>query len=108
MSITPTSTRARGLIISCNGKYVSLKRKSFVKTFSVEETDKTNPAIILYRVFNSLESADVRLIDGLFTYTGNCELGKYVLTQSKENSLLKLSIPQSSIEVEFNSFYVII
>ena len=103
-SISPTSTRAKGLVISCNGKEVSFKRNDFIKTFSVDELDKTNPAIMLYRVFTSLESADVKLIDGYFTYTGNSELGKYILKQDKNNAFVSLSIPQADINIDFKAF----
>ncbi len=101
--VSPTSSRAKGLVISCSSKEVSFKRKTFSKTFPVEEIDKTNPAVILHRVFTSLESADIKLIDGAFIYSGNCELGKYILTQNKDNSLKSLSVPQAHIEFEFTS-----
>ena len=101
VSITPISTRAKGMIISCNGKEISFKRKNFIKSFRIEEIDKTNPALILYRVLTSLDSAQTNLIDGEFTYTGKCELGKYILTQKKDNSFSSLSIPQADIKIEF-------
>ena len=90
------------MIISCNGKEVSFKRKNFEKTFPIERIDKTNPAVILYQIFSSLDVAEVHLIDEEFIYTGNCSLGKYILTQSKDNSLKSLSIPQAEIEIIFN------
>ena len=101
ISLTPTSTKAKGMIISCNGKEVSFKRKSFKKSFPIENIDKTNPAVILYQVFSSLDSAAVSLIDDEFIYTGSCSLGKYILTQKKDNSLKSLSIPQADIEINF-------
>ena len=97
--ITPTSTRAKGLVISCNGREVTLKRKSFEKTFSIKDIDKTNPAIILYQVFTSLGDAKTQLIEGDFTYTGNCSLGKYILKQRKDNSIVSLEIPQADIQI---------
>jgi len=99
--VTPTSTRAKGLVISCNGKEVTFKRNKLIKTFDIYELDKTNPAIIFYQVFASLPDAEVHLIDGVFTYTGNCSLGKYILKQSKKNELLSLEIPQSDIYITF-------
>ena len=102
VSVIPSSTSAKGLVISCNGKEVTLKRKTFVKTFLFDEIDKTNPAVILYQVFSSLDSAQNKLIDDKFTYTGNCSLGKYILTQNKDNSFKTLTIPQAEIEINFS------
>ena len=101
ISVTPSSTRAKGLVISCNGKEVTFKRNKLSKTFDISQLDKTNPAIILYQVFSSLPEAEVSLIDGVFTYTGTCSLGKYILKQNKTNELISLEIPQADIEVEF-------
>ena len=100
--VIPDSTKAKGMIISCNGKEVSFKRKNFETSFSIDKIDKTNPALLLYQVFSSLESANVNLIDGEYTYTGNCSLGKYILTQNKDNSLKSLSVPQAEIEINFS------
>ena len=101
VSVIPVSTRAKGLVISCSGKEVTFKKNKFVKTFSVDEIDITNPAVILYQVFSSLDSAQVSLIEDEFTYTGNCSLGKYILTQKKDNSFKSLTVPQAEIEIIF-------
>jgi hypothetical protein len=103
VSITPTSTRAKGLVISCNGKEVTFKRNKLKTTFDISELDKTNPAIIFYQVFSSLSDAEVKLIDGVFTYTGNCALGKYILKQTKRNELLSLEIPSADILITFQT-----
>ena len=100
--VIPSSTRAKGLIISCNGKEVSFKRKDFIKKYPIEEIDKTNPAVILYQVFTSIENAKVNLADDEFTYTGNCSIGKYILVQRKDNSFSSLTFPEADISVHFN------
>ena len=103
VSIIPTSTRAKGMVISCNGKEVTFKRNKLIKTYDISELDKTNPAIILYQVFSSLDTADVKLIENAFTYTGSCSLGKYILKQNKNNELLSLSLPSANIEIDFQT-----
>lgn len=102
IKFTPTSTKAKGLIITCNGKELIFKRKNFSKSFKVDEIDKTNPALILYQVFSSLESAEVNLIDDKFCYKGNCSLGKYILKQNKDNSFHSLEIPMAEISIMFD------
>jgi len=101
VSISPSSTRAKGMVISCNGKEVIFKRNNLVKAFEIGEISKRNPAVLLHQVFSSLESADVKLIDNCFTYTGNCSLGEYILKQAKDNSFVSLSFPQADIEIDF-------
>ena len=101
VSITPTSTRAKGLIISCSENEVTFQRNKLKKTFKRDEIDLTNPAVILYEVFNKLENADVKLIDDKFTYTAKTSLGNFVLVQDKNNNLISLSLPEADIEIEF-------
>ena len=103
ISITPTSTRAKGLVINCDGKTVSFMRKDFVKTFEIGEMDKTNPALLLQQVFSNLQSAQVNLIDGFYTYSGNCSLGNYILKQSRENAFVSLEFPRAGIRIDFNA-----
>ena len=102
ISLVPTSTKAKGMIISCNGKEVTLKRNKLVKTFDVGEIDKTNPALLLQQVFTSLGEAETSLVDGMFTYSGKCSLGNYILKQGKDNKLISLTFPQAYISITFN------
>jgi hypothetical protein len=50
------------------------------------------------RFFSFFDTADVKLIENAFTYTGSCSLGKYILKQNKNNELLSLSLPSANIE----------
>ena len=101
VTLTPTSTRAKGTVISCNGKEVTFRRKGFVKTFDISEIDKTNPAVLLSGIFSDLPNAEVKLIDGVFTYTGKCMLGNYILRQNTDNTFKSLTLPQAGVEVVF-------
>ena len=98
---TPTSTRAKGMVISCNGSEVTFKRNKLIKTFEASKLDKTNPAVLLQGIFTSLDAAGVNLIDGVFTYSGKCPLGSYVLKQAGDNRLLSLELPQAGIYLDF-------
>jgi len=102
INITPTSTRAKGMVISCNGREVALRRNNLVNTFDVGEIDKTNPAVLLHQVFANLDAAEVNLIEGAFTYSGRCSLGNYILKQGRDNKLISLAFPQADISITFS------
>ena len=103
LSITPTSTRAKGTVISCDSGKVTFKRNNLVKSFDIGEIDKTNPAVLLHQVFSELENAEVSLVDGVFQYSGKCSLGSYILKQKKDNSIVSIEFPQAGISVVSNA-----
>ena len=103
VSITPTSSSAEGMTIKCDGKEVTFTKGDMTKTFDKNELDKTNPSIILFEVFASLESANVKLIDDEYTYSGKTSVGNYILTQDKNNYFKSIKIPDANIEISFQN-----
>lgn len=103
VSIMPTSSNAEGMIIKCDGKEVTFTKGDMTKSFDKNELDKTNPSVILFEIFSSLENAEVKLVDGEYTYSGKTSVGNFVLTQNKNNCFKNIKIPDADIEIEFQN-----
>ena len=104
VSVTPTSTGAKGMTIKYDGETVSFTRNGMVKEFPRSSLDSTNPAVVLYEVFSSLENAperEVSLKNSTFHYVGTTSAGTFTLIQNKSNSIKSVSVPDAQIEIEF-------
>lgn len=102
--ITPLSSYAAGMTISCDGKTVTFTQGDFVKSFDKSSLDSTNPAILLYEVFSyleALEKVNSYVKDEDFVIKGKTSIGTFTLIQSKNNKMKSLSIPDANIEIEF-------
>ncbi len=65
--ITSTSTNAAGLTISCNGREVVFTKGDMIKRESVDNIDKTNPAVVLWYVFTAVQNGSDKTPLGTFT-----------------------------------------
>lgn len=104
LSVTPTTTRAAGMIITYDGKNVTFSQKSMLSTFNKNTIDSTNPAVVLYQVFKAVESTDlsqVKRVENTFQYTGKTDIGDFVLIQNEDNSFDTLTIRGADIIVTF-------
>ena len=105
VSITPTSSYAKGMTIKFDGKKLSFA-KSGIKTreFEREDIDSTNPAVVLYEVFSSIENTkpiEVSVKKSGFHYVGTTSVGTFSLIQGKSGELKSISVPDASIEIIF-------
>lgn len=94
-------TKAAGLVIKCDGERVYFILGDTVRDNAVGEVDVTNPALILYQVFFSLNSAVSSVIDGGCVLSGTCGAGNYALTLSKAGDFKNLSLPSAGIVIDF-------
>ncbi len=104
LSVTPTSTRASGMFITYDGQKVTFDRHSITYSFDKSEIDPTNPALVLYEVFSSVESMDlntVKTVDNEFYYRGKTSVGDYVLIQNTDNSYKSIEIADADINITF-------
>lgn len=104
LSVAPTSTRASGMFITYDGKTVTFDRHSMIYSFDKSEVDSTNPALVLYEVFSSVESMDlnaVEILDNEFRYSGKTSVGDYVLIQNIDNSYKSIEIADADINITF-------
>ena len=101
VSVEVLDTKAKGLKIKCDGKTVCFTQWSFEKVFPVEKIDVTNPAVVLFNVFSTLESAQVTMNDGSYYFTSKIPAGTYTLIMSKANKIISVSVPESKIYIEF-------
>lgn len=104
VTVIPTNTKAKGLMITYDGKIVTFKKDKMEKSFEGKLLDNTNPAMLIYNVFSYLEIAEdieVKKVENEFQYTGKTPLGDFVLIQSNNNTLKSLSVPMADIYIEF-------
>ena len=105
VSITATSSYAKGTTIKCNGKTVTYIRKNVKKRFEREIIDSTNPAVLLYEVFEYLEGQKTlspKITDDGFLYEGKTSLGAFTLIQDRENRIVSITVPDADIEIIFS------
>ncbi|MFR5875725.1 MAG: lipoprotein [Eubacterium sp.] len=104
LSITPTTTNAAGMSITYNGADVTFNKDGMKKTISADKINNTNPAIVLYEVFNYIETTEdlsVERVDDSFQYTGKTSLGNFILVQNKDNSFDYIEFPNADISIVF-------
>ena len=64
--VTVNSTNAAGLTISCDGKEVVFSKGNMIKREMRENIDSTNPAVLLWEVFNAIENDSTKTSLGNF------------------------------------------
>lgn len=104
VTIQPTSTKAVDLIIKCDGKKVYFNKDNFSKSFDFGEIDNTNPAKLIYGVFDCLkneENYEVKRVNDCFQYVGKAPVGNFVLIQNDDNTLKSLTIADANITINF-------
>ena len=104
ISITPTSTNAAGMTISCDGKTVTFQKEDLIKSYDMNTIDSTNPAVLLYEVFRYLddtETLNVGSVGELREVSGKTSVGNFTLTLNSDDTLNTLSVPAAMISVIF-------
>lgn len=96
--ITATSTNAKGLTISCDGKNVTYSYGKMMKKVEITLVSKTNPAILLYNAF--LSNDDIIYQDGKYIKSGMMNIGKYRLLIDSNGLPLRLDVNDISIIFE--------
>ncbi len=103
LTVTPTTTLAAGMVMSCDGKMVTFNRNDMIKSLPVAKVSAYNPSVVLYEVISSLSILHSEKVNDGYSYNGTTSVGEFVLLQSKDNNYISLSIPQADIEVEFKN-----
>lgn len=98
--ITPTSTNASGMTISCNGKTVAFSRRDMLNKADKSKVSPYNPAVLLYDVLTSAELG--KKSDDNYIFGGKTSVGNYILTVNKSAELLSLNIPDAEFSIEFD------
>lgn len=104
VTVQPTSTKAVDLIIKCDGKKVYFNKGEFSKEFDFSEIDNTNPAKLIYSVFDylkSVEEPEVKRVNDCFQYVGKAPIGNFVLVQNDDNTLKSITIADANITINF-------
>ena len=101
VSVIPTSTAAQGMTIKCDGQTVTFQKDNMVIPFATENTDVTNPAVILYEVFTSLTDAQAAKNGECFEYRDVVGAGGYVLQQNLQGDFTQLDLPSAGIHITF-------
>jgi hypothetical protein len=104
ITVRVLSTRAKGLTMSYDGVSLVFDYDGMPLDLAGANFEKTNPAIMLYDVFSSLEELtpdSVSRLENGFCYRGATALGDYVLIQNDSGSLVSLTFRSSDISVKF-------
>lgn len=104
VEIKVTSTNASGMSIIYDGEKVSFNYDDIVIDYNADKIDYTNPAIIIFDVFNYLNNEDnlsVLKIDNGFKYEGKTNLGEFILIQNEDLSYDSLVLKNANINIKF-------
>ena len=102
VDVTVLSTQAEGLVMSYNGQDLTFTYEDFSHAVDGKDFEPTNTAIIIYEVFESLNTtAQSKKIDGGYQHFGKITLGDYVLLQNDDNSLKSIEIRSAGIFISF-------
>lgn len=101
--ITPTTTNAKGMTISCNGECVMFSQGSFFDSIAVSNSSINNPARVLYDVLSSLDSSSKSIASKTCTYSGKTLSGKFVLVQDASGEYKSVSLADSGLNITFNN-----
>jgi len=103
VTVTATSTNAKGLTISYNGSELQYAYGDMNYAVS-SQPQITNPAVAVYDAFASLKAAESnhasKTEDG-FEYRGQSALGDFVLLQYDDNTYKSLYFTDADIKFEF-------
>jgi len=102
VSVLINDTNAAGMVIKCDGESVTFTQGNMKKAFPVSDIDVTNPALVLYQVFTSIETSNARLGGDGYLFSGTVSAGEYTLTVSKAGEYKALSLSGAKISVKFN------
>ncbi len=104
VSVTVDSTSAKGMVMTYDGKTLTFDFADFSYDINGRNFEKRNPAIVLYEVFdyiNSTEQLNAKKIDGGFKYEGKISLGDFILIQNDDNSFSALTMRGVDYKIEF-------
>lgn len=103
-AVTVTSTNAKGLEMVYDGELLTMCYKDYAYELDAQHFENTNPAIVLYQVFDSLtlEQTKKTKIDGGYKYEGVIPLGAYVLIQNDDETISSLSFKSIDYNITFS------
>lgn len=104
--VTVTSTNAKGMKMEYNGSELSFTYDDFSYSLDAKEFEKSNVAVIVYDVFdyiNSSEQSNVQKLDLAFKYDGKISAGNFTFIQNDDNSLRSIEIKENDFKIEFQN-----
>lgn len=104
VTVTATSTNAKGMCIVYNGKSANFKYLEMEYEIVSDKIDDTNPAKAIYDAFEALKSGfpdnASKTADG-FRYDGKSALGSFTLLQKDDYTYKSLHFKDANISIDF-------
>ena len=104
VSVDVLTTSAQGLRMNCDGKNLTFVYDGCSYAVNTSGFEKTNPAIVVYEVFdylNSAEQINAKKIEGGYKYEGKISIGDFILIQNDDNSLKEITMKTSQYSIKF-------
>lgn len=104
ITVTARSTSADGLVLSYNGKTVSLAYEDINLTQSNKNFDPSNPAVALFDVFqfvNNSQDAQPQTIKDGYLINGETSLGAFTLETDEKFLPVSLSFTDAGLTFSF-------
>jgi hypothetical protein len=105
VSVTILSTYAKGMKMSFDSKSLTFSFDDMEYEIGAENFEKTNPAIVIYEVLESVENSQsdsaVKTDDG-FRYEGKTSLGNFIFLQNDDNSFNSITFRGLDYSITFH------
>jgi len=104
VTVSVLSTKAKGLKMTYDGKNLNFNYNDFSYDLDGSNFEKTNPAIVVYEVFdyiNTAEAVNAKKIEGGFRYDGKVSLGDFILIQNDDNTFESLTFRGLDFAIDF-------
>ncbi len=103
-TVTVSDTNAEGLEMVCDGEELVMNYGEWAETYSAYDFEQSNPAIVLWQVFDALESGNVQSgkTETGYKYEGRIPLGEFILTQNDDETLNALTVKNTDFTILFN------
>lgn len=84
-----------------NGDTLSFNYKDYSYSIDGKSFEPKNAAIVIYEVFNCIDTSQAKKTEGGYQYQGRITLGDFILAQNDDNSLASITIRSADMTIRF-------
>ena len=103
-AVTVIDTNAKGLEMVYDGSELTMCYGDYAQAFIGEDFEKSNPAIVLWQVFEEMNNGNIQSskTETGYRYDGKIPLGDFTLTQNDDETLNTLIVKTADLTVVFS------
>lgn len=103
VAVNVLSTEASGMTMTYNGDTLLFDYSDYSYSVDGKSFEPRNVAIVIYEVFDTVDTAQAKKTEGGYQYQGKITLGDFTLNQNDDNSLASIVIRNAEMVIEFKT-----